>query len=104
MNFKSSNSLNRIKSRKIIIVFKLNEFVVQTIQHRLAEMKTKIALTRSFTDDCLEMHSNGKLDGAMASMNKYWWVSWQVNRKIYIALAHLNVLTFIFRTTYMKYI
>jgi len=45
---------------------------LQTIQHRLAEMKTKIALTRSFTDNCLEMHSNGKLDGAMASMNKYW--------------------------------
>merc|ERR1719446_698917 len=45
---------------------------LQTIQHRLAEMKTKIAITRSFTDNCLEMHNAGKLDGAMASMNKYW--------------------------------
>lgn len=45
---------------------------LQTIQHKLAEMKTKIAVTRSFTDQCLEMHVQGKLDGAMASMNKYW--------------------------------
>jgi len=44
---------------------------LQTIQHKLAEMKTQIALARSFTDDCIEMHSTGDLDGAMASMNKY---------------------------------
>jgi len=45
---------------------------LQTIQHKLAEMKTKVSITRSFTDQCLEMHNTGKLDGAMASMNKYW--------------------------------
>jgi len=45
---------------------------LQTIQHKLAEMKTKVSITRSFTDQCLEMHNAGNLDGAMASMNKYW--------------------------------
>jgi len=44
---------------------------LQTIQHKLAEMKTQISMTRSFTDDCLEMHNTKDLDGAMASMNKY---------------------------------
>lgn len=45
---------------------------LSTIQHKLAEMKTKIAVTRSFTDQCLEMHVQKQLDGATASMNKYW--------------------------------
>jgi len=45
---------------------------LQTIQHKLAEMKTRICTTRSFTDECLELHTEKKLDSAMASMNKYW--------------------------------
>ncbi|XP_018022177.1 long-chain specific acyl-CoA dehydrogenase, mitochondrial isoform X2 [Hyalella azteca] len=45
---------------------------LQTIQHKLAELKTKISVTRAFTDQCIELHNKGKLDGAMASMNKYW--------------------------------
>ena len=46
--------------------------VPQTIQHRLAAMKTEIAVNRAFTDQCIELHSQGKLDGGMASMCKYW--------------------------------
>lgn len=45
---------------------------LQTIQHRLAAMKTELAVCRAFTDQCIELHAQGKLDGAMASMNKYW--------------------------------
>jgi len=44
---------------------------LQVIQHRLAEMKTQIAMMRSFTDECLEMICQEELDTAMASMNKY---------------------------------
>ena len=35
-------------------------------------MKTEIAVNRAFTDQCIELHSQGKLDGGMASMCKYW--------------------------------
>ena len=44
----------------------------QTIQHRLAAMKTELAVNRAFTDQCIELHNQGKLDGGMASMCKYW--------------------------------
>jgi len=45
---------------------------LQTIQHRLAELKTNICVGRAFTDQCIDLHNQGKLDGGMASMNKYW--------------------------------
>jgi len=45
---------------------------LQTVQHKLAELKTSIAVCRSFIDQCMEMHENGKLCGEMASMAKYW--------------------------------
>lgn len=45
---------------------------LQTIQHKLAEMKTDIVIGRTFTDKCLQLHAAGKLDGQTASMAKYW--------------------------------
>ncbi|KAG7156589.1 Long-chain specific acyl-CoA dehydrogenase-like [Homarus americanus] len=45
---------------------------LQTIQHKLAEMKTEICISRAFTDQCIDLHNMGKLDGSMASMCKYW--------------------------------
>lgn len=45
---------------------------LQTIQHKLAELKTEIAVARSFTDRCNELHNVGKLDSSTASMAKYW--------------------------------
>ena len=45
---------------------------LQTVQHKLAELKTSIAVCRAFIDQCLELHTNHKLDGSMASMAKYW--------------------------------
>jgi len=45
---------------------------LQTVQHKLAELKTSIAVCRAFIDQCLDLHNVGKLDGSMASMAKYW--------------------------------
>ena len=45
---------------------------LQTVQHKLAETKTSIAVCRAFVDQCMELHDVGKLDGEMASMAKYW--------------------------------
>ncbi|XP_054751188.1 long-chain specific acyl-CoA dehydrogenase, mitochondrial-like [Lytechinus pictus] len=45
---------------------------IQTIQHKLAELKTLICIGRSFQDDCLRLAAEGKLDTFTASMSKYW--------------------------------
>merc|ERR1719150_2752789 len=45
---------------------------LQTVQHKLAETKTSIAVCRAFIDQCLALHTDGKLCGEMASMAKYW--------------------------------
>jgi len=45
---------------------------LQTVQHKLAELKTSIAVCRAFIDQCLDLHNNARLDGSMASMAKYW--------------------------------
>jgi len=45
---------------------------LQTVRHKMAELKTQIGVTRAFIDQCIELHDVGKLDGEMASMAKYW--------------------------------
>ena len=45
---------------------------LQVTKHKLAEMKTSIAVCRAFVDQCLELHNAHKLDSPMASMAKYW--------------------------------
>jgi len=45
---------------------------LQTVQHKLAELKTSIVVCRAFIDQCLQLHTGGRLDGEMASMAKYW--------------------------------
>ena len=45
---------------------------LQTIQHTMAELKTQIAVTRAFIDQCIESHNVGQLDNSTASMAKYW--------------------------------
>jgi len=44
----------------------------QVVNHKLAEMKTAICITRHFIDDCLEQFKDGRLDPYSASMAKYW--------------------------------
>merc|ERR1719147_510768 len=45
---------------------------LQVVQHKLAELKTSIAVCRAFIDQCLDLHNVGRLCGEMASMAKYW--------------------------------
>ena len=45
---------------------------LQTVQHKLAEMKTNICVGRAFLDNCLQLHSEKRLDSPTASMAKYW--------------------------------
>ena len=45
---------------------------LQTVQHKLAEMKTDCVVGRAFVDQCIQLHSEKKLGSPMASMAKYW--------------------------------
>merc|ERR1711872_132022 len=45
---------------------------LQTVQHKLAEVKTSIAVARAFIDQCMELHEAGKCGNELASMAKYW--------------------------------
>lgn len=45
---------------------------LQTVQHRLAELKTQICVSRAFVDNCIQLHAEKRLDTATASMAKYW--------------------------------
>merc|ERR1711941_113094 len=44
---------------------------MQLLKHQMAEVKSKTAMGRAFTDQCIELHAQHKLDTSMASMNKY---------------------------------
>eukprot|EP01011_Urceolus_sp_BLP5_P007415 TRINITY_DN7696_c0_g1_i1.p1 TRINITY_DN7696_c0_g1~~TRINITY_DN7696_c0_g1_i1.p1 ORF type:complete len:409 (+),score=74.49 TRINITY_DN7696_c0_g1_i1:59-1285(+) len=43
-----------------------------TTKHKMADLKTQIAVGRAFYDNCLLLHSQGNLDTATASMCKMW--------------------------------
>eukprot|EP00095_Tigriopus_kingsejongensis_P002688 snap_masked-scaffold2248_size18162-processed-gene-0.1 protein:Tk02688 transcript:snap_masked-scaffold2248_size18162-processed-gene-0.1-mRNA-1 annotation:"long-chain specific acyl- mitochondrial precursor" len=45
---------------------------LQTVQHRLAELKTATATCRSFIDECIHLHEHKLLSNETASMAKYW--------------------------------
>ncbi|XP_068165147.1 long-chain specific acyl-CoA dehydrogenase, mitochondrial isoform X2 [Antennarius striatus] len=45
---------------------------LQTVQHKMAELKTEICVGRAFVDNCLQLHSEKRLDAATASMAKFW--------------------------------
>ncbi|XP_037618207.1 long-chain specific acyl-CoA dehydrogenase, mitochondrial isoform X2 [Sebastes umbrosus] len=45
---------------------------LQTVQHKLAELKTEICVGRAFVDNCIQLHAEKRLDAATASMAKYW--------------------------------
>lgn len=47
-------------------------FSPQTVQHKLAELKTEICVARAFVDNCLQLHTEKRLDATSASMAKYW--------------------------------
>ena len=51
----------------------------QNTRFKMAEMITDYQLARTFADRCLELHCEGKLDGAMASMMKFKLTDIQFN-------------------------
>ena len=63
-DLQTGESLDVTKIRSLTVVF--------TVQHKLAELKTSIAVCRAFIDQCMELHDAGRLGGEMASMAKYW--------------------------------
>lgn len=44
----------------------------QNTQFKLAECKTEATVAKVFVDNCTQLLVDGKLDGATASMSKYW--------------------------------
>ena len=44
----------------------------QNTKFKLAEAKTEALIARTFVDQCLVQHMDGKLDASTASMAKYW--------------------------------
>lgn len=57
-----------VKQRK---AFGQTVFDFQNTQFKLAECKTKALVARTFVDNCLLWHLDGKLDASTASMAKY---------------------------------
>ncbi|HEX5568059.1 MAG TPA: acyl-CoA dehydrogenase family protein [Streptomyces sp.] len=45
---------------------------LQHVRFEIAEMATECAVTRTFTDRCVEDHGRGELDAVHASMAKWW--------------------------------
>lgn len=43
---------------------------LQTVQHRLADLKTQIAAGRAFIDECIDLHDRKALSNESASMAK----------------------------------
>lgn len=62
-------TLDFVKQRK---AFGKTVFDFQNTQFKLAECKTKALVARTFVDNCLLWHLEGKLDATTASMAKYW--------------------------------
>ncbi|XP_004701832.1 long-chain specific acyl-CoA dehydrogenase, mitochondrial [Echinops telfairi] len=67
--FMFEETRNYVKQRK---AFGKTVAHIQTVQHKLAELKTHICVTRAFVDSCLQLHEVKRLDSATASMAKYW--------------------------------
>ncbi|XP_044287915.1 long-chain specific acyl-CoA dehydrogenase, mitochondrial [Varanus komodoensis] len=67
--FMFEETRNYVKQRK---AFGKTIAHLQTVQHKLAELKTQICIGRTFLDSCLHLHSGKRLDSSTASMAKYW--------------------------------
>lgn len=67
--FMFEETRNYVKQRK---AFGKTIAHLQTVQHKLAELKTEICVGRAFIDSCLQLHKLKQLDSASASMAKYW--------------------------------
>lgn len=68
------------------------------IRHKLADMKTNLCVNRAFVDQCIELHSLGKLDAATASMAKLTATenSWKICDEVYIYIYYYKKVFFFF--------
>lgn len=70
----------------LLFILELNSAVCnsasQTVQHRLAELKTDVCVGRTFVDNCIRLHAEKRLDAPTASMAKFWW------ERAFESLAH----------------
>uniref|UniRef100_T1JLT5 Long-chain-acyl-CoA dehydrogenase n=1 Tax=Strigamia maritima TaxID=126957 RepID=T1JLT5_STRMM len=57
--------------------FMFEETRKYTVRHKLAEIKSEIAVARTFVDRCLLLHSQKKLDMTTAAIAKYWTTDMQ---------------------------
>ena len=64
-----AETLRYVKERK---AFGQRLMDFQNTRFKLAECKTKLEVTRSFVNDCIEKIQNDELDAATASMAKWW--------------------------------
>ena len=64
-----SLTLDFVKERK---AFGQRVLDFQNTKFKLAECKTEALIARTFVDQCLLQHMEGKLDASTASMAKYW--------------------------------
>lgn len=64
-----SVTLSYVKERQ---AFGKNLLEFQNTQFKLAECKTEATIARVFIEHCIASHLENKLDGATASMAKYW--------------------------------
>lgn len=62
-------------------------FTPQTVQHKLAELKTDICVGRAFIDNCIQLHAEKRLDAPTASMAKFWW------EFFFVYLVHATIAT-----------
>ena len=69
MDHALEQTLAYVKERK---AFDQRLMDMQNTRFKLAECKTRIEVTRSFVESCLEKLLVGRLDAATASMAKYW--------------------------------
>ncbi|MEO0467284.1 MAG: acyl-CoA dehydrogenase family protein [Pseudomonadota bacterium] len=64
-----SETIAYVKDRK---AFGKSILDFQNTQFKLAECKTEATVAKVFVDNCTQLLVDGKLDGATASMSKYW--------------------------------
>ena len=69
MEFAFTETLKYVRERQI---FGKTIFDFQNTKFKLAEIKTKISVTRAFVDECMVKHLNGELKAEEASMVKWW--------------------------------
>lgn len=63
---------------------------MQTVRHKMAEMKTSVVVARTFLDHCIELHANKRLDTVCAcGVMRTFVARWQTSLARLPPFAHL---------------